>query len=73
MSIDFKRAASLFVSSEQELAQALGLNVEEVRRYIQAPGSASDDLMERLAALLVERGQGMARVGEMIREDLADE
>lgn len=68
MPLDFRNATDLFVSTEEELAMALGIPVADVRSYRQKPASAPRDVLDKLAAVLVERGRGMARVGEMLRE-----
>ena len=68
MALDFKRAADLFVSTEEELAMALGIPVADVRSYRQKPGTVPDAVLQRLGDVLVERGRGMARVGEMLQE-----
>lgn len=67
MPLDFRTATDLFVSTEEELAMALGIPVADVRSYRQKPGSAPGDVLDRLADVLVERGRGMARVGEMLK------
>jgi hypothetical protein len=68
MPLDFRSAASLFVSTEEELATALGVPVADIRSYRQKPDTAPPELIERLAEVLVERGRGMVRVGEMLGE-----
>jgi hypothetical protein len=68
MPLDFKRATDLFVSTEEELAMALGIEVADVRSYRQKPDSAPDEVVRKLGEVLVERGNGMARVGEMLQE-----
>lgn len=66
MPLDFRTAMDLFVSTEEELALALGIPVADVRSYRQKPGSTPPEVLEKMAAVLVERGRGMARVGEML-------
>jgi hypothetical protein len=66
--LDFRRAADLFLASEQELAMALGIPEEELQRYRERPREAPPAIVARLGAVLVERGRGMARVGEMLQE-----
>ena len=66
MPLDFKRAPDLFVSTEEELAMALDIPVADLRSYRQKPDSAPDEVLEKLGEVLVERGNGMARVGEML-------
>lgn len=68
MGLDFRRATDLFLGSEVELALALGLSAEELKRYRSAPGRVPEDLLRRLGVVLVERGRGMMRVGELLRE-----
>jgi hypothetical protein len=69
MPLDFRNATDLFVSTEEELAMALGIPVADVRSYRQKPSSAPPEVVAKLAAVLVERGRGMARVGEMLADD----
>jgi hypothetical protein len=68
MPLDFKRATDLFVSTEEELAMALGIPVADLRSYRQKPQSAPVEILQKLGDVLVERGNGMARVGEMLQE-----
>lgn len=68
MPLDFKRATDLFVSTEEELAMALDIPVADLRSYRQKPESAPGEVLQKLGDVLVERGTGMARVGEMLRE-----
>jgi len=68
MALDFARAADLFIGSEQELAMALGIAVADVRELRANPRRASGELLARLGQVLVERGNGMKRVGEMLQE-----
>ena len=68
MPLDFRRATDLFVSTEEELAMALDIPVADLRSYRQKPDAAPDDVLRKLGEVLVERGQGMARVGEMLQE-----
>ncbi len=68
MSLDFKRASDLFMASESELAMALGVPVGDVRDYRQNPERAPDAVLRKLGQVLVERGNGMRRVGELLRE-----
>lgn len=69
MGLDFARAAALFMGTEQDLARALGVNVADVRSARTNPGHAPRELLEKLGRVLVERGSGMKRVGEMLLED----
>ena len=66
--LDFKRASDLFLGTEAELALALRIDVEEVRRFRRVPAEAPRELLGRLGQVLVERGRGMVRVGEMLQE-----
>lgn len=68
MALDFKRATDLFLASERELAMALRISSDDLGRYRQRPGEAPRELVTRLGDVLIERGRGMARVGEMLRE-----
>lgn len=68
MPLDFRSATDLFVSTEEELAMALGVSVADLRSYRQNPANAPPEVVDRLAAVLVERGRGMARVGEMLQD-----
>lgn len=70
--LDFKRAADLFLGSEAELALALGIEADEVRRFRRVPGEAPRELLVRLGRVLVERGRGMTRVGELLLEQGRD-
>jgi hypothetical protein len=72
MPLDFRRAADLFTASEKELAMALGLEVADLRSYRQNPARAPEELLRRLGDVLVERGRGMVRVGEMLQEEEGD-
>lgn len=69
MALDFARGTDLFCGSEQELAMALNIDVGDLRHYRTNPQRAPKVLMERLGRVLVERGSGMKRVGEMLLED----
>ena len=70
--LDFKRAADLFLGTEAELALALGIGVEEIRRFRRVPEEAPRELLARMGRTLVERGRGMTRVGEMLQEQADD-
>ncbi len=67
--LDFARVAALFMGTEEELARALGVDVGDVRAARANPQHASRALMARAGEVLIERGAGMKRVGEMLRED----
>lgn len=71
--LDFKRCTDLFLGSERELALALGIAPEEVKRLRSRPADAREEHLERLARVLDERGRGMLRVAEMLRENLGDD
>lgn len=68
MPLDFRSATDLFLSTEDELAMALDVPVADVRSYRQKPGSTPPDVLQKLAQVLVERGRGMVRVGELLSE-----
>jgi hypothetical protein len=67
--LDFARAAQLFMGSEDELARALSISVADLRALRTQPQRVSPEILARLGTILVERGTGMARVGEMLLED----
>ncbi len=69
MPLDFARAAALFMGTEEELARALGLPVADLRAARTTPARVRDELLARMGRVLVERGAGMKRVGEMLLED----
>jgi hypothetical protein len=69
MPLDFARAAQLFMGTEAELARALDIPVADLRSIRANPQRASAALLARMGEVLVERGRGMARVGEMLLED----
>jgi len=71
MALDFARSTDLFCGSEKELAMALNIDVGDLRQYRTNPQRAPKALMERMGRVLVERGSGMKRVGEMLIEDNA--
>lgn len=64
--LDFKRASDLFLGSEAELSLALGLDRSDLKRYRENPSNVPVETMARLGRVLIERGRGMVRVGEMI-------
>lgn len=68
MSLDFARAADLFMASEKELAAALGISVADVRELRTNPRRANPQLLEKFARVLIERGKAMQRVGEILAE-----
>jgi plasmid maintenance system antidote protein VapI len=69
MALDFARAADLFMGSEQELSQALGLSIADLRAARTAPRRVTPEMLVKLGRVLQERGAGMKRVGEMLVED----
>jgi len=69
MAIDFTRATDLFLGSEQELSLALGMPVADVRALRQTPERVPPEVLTRLGQVLVERGNGMKRVGELLLEE----
>lgn len=68
MPLDFKRATDLFLGREGELATALGIGTDALEGYRRRPATAPPDLVNRLADVLMERGRGMIRVGELLAE-----
>lgn len=71
MPLDFASATQLFMGSEAELARALGIEAADIRAYRTNPTRVPKQLLHRMGAILVERGRGMIRVGEMLQEDNA--
>jgi hypothetical protein len=69
MPLDYARAVQLFMGTEPELAKALGLSAGDLRMLRSNPQRATEEQLARLAHVLVERGNGMVRVGEMLLED----
>lgn len=67
--LDFRRGANLFMGTERELAMALRTDVDTVRRGLRSPPDVPDELLRRLGAALLERGQAMTRVGEILMQD----
>jgi hypothetical protein len=70
LALDFTSAARLFTGTEEELATALGLAVGDLRAARATPSYVTPELTRKMAAVLIERGKGMARVGEMLLENL---
>jgi len=68
MPLDFSTAAALFTASEAELAAALGLPVGDLRAYRANPTRVPPNVLTKFGNVLVERGKGMQRVGEMLLE-----
>lgn len=73
MALDFAKAAALFMASEQELAMALGIPAGDLRAYRNDPRRAPPAVLHKLAQVLLERGQGMQRVGELLLEEAEDD
>ncbi|MFW6078622.1 MAG: hypothetical protein ACODAE_03315 [Gemmatimonadota bacterium] len=71
--LDFRRASDLFMGSADELARALGIGAERVERYRKRPREVPPELLERLGDVLIERGRGMVRVGEMLVDEAGAE
>lgn len=69
MPLDFASAARLFMGTDDELARALGIQLGDVRALRTTPTAASPELLARLGNVLVERGRGMTRVGELLLQD----
>jgi hypothetical protein len=69
MPLDFARAAQLFMGTEAELAKAMSLSAADLRELRANPQRASAVQLEKLGRVLLERGKGMSRVGEMLLED----
>lgn len=69
MPLDFASAARLFMGTEEELARALGVAIADLRAMRTTPAQATPELVQKLGRILVERGTGMVRVGEMLQED----
>ena len=69
MSLDFARAAELFMASEQELAAALGISIADVRELRTNPKRANPAVEAKLGRVLIERGKAMQRVGELLIAD----
>jgi hypothetical protein len=68
MPLDFKRGTDLFLGRTDELAMALGIEAGALEGYRRDPATVPPDLVNRLAEVLVERGRGMVRVGELLAE-----
>jgi hypothetical protein len=73
MALDFAKAAALFMASEQELALALGLPVGDLRAYRNDPARVPAAVLHKLAQVLLERGKGMQRVGELLLDEAEDD
>ena len=69
MGLDFARGADLFMGSEEELALALGVTVADLRMFRTNPKRANEQLMRKLAAVLIERGEAMKKVGALLQGD----
>lgn len=68
MPLDFKRGTDLFLGRKTELAMALGLDAEALEAYRREPATTPSGLLDQLAQVLIERGRGMIRVGELLAE-----
>lgn len=68
MPLDFKRGTDLFLGRKDELAMALGIEADALEGYRRQPATVPASLMRRLARVLMERGRGMVRVGELLIE-----
>ncbi|MGH7469192.1 MAG: hypothetical protein ACRENP_14645 [Longimicrobiales bacterium] len=68
MALDFTRATDLFMGNENELALALGITVADLRELRTNPRRVSAELLTRLGQVLMERGKGMTRVGELLSD-----
>ena len=66
MGLDFARGAELFMGSEQELALALGVTVADLREFRTNPKRANEQLVTQLAQVLIQRGEAMKRVGNLL-------
>jgi hypothetical protein len=69
MPLDFSSAARLFMGSEEELAKALQISIADLRSHRTNPARVPKALLSQLGSVLVERGSGMVRVGQMLQED----
>jgi hypothetical protein len=69
MPLDYAKAMQLFMGTEEELARSTGQSVADVRSLRANPHRATADQLERIGRVLIERGNGMRRVGEMLVED----
>jgi hypothetical protein len=72
MPLDFKRATDLFLGREEELAQALRVDLATLRHHRSEPRSTPASLLHALATTLEDRGRAMVRVAEMVREQAVD-
>jgi hypothetical protein len=73
MPLDFKSATDLFMGREEELAMALRIDPDAVRRHRSQPAAVPSALLHSLADVLEERGNAMVRVAEMLREEAGAE
>lgn len=73
MPLDFASASRLFMGTDEELARALGIQLGDVRALRTSPGEAAPELLLRLGQVLVDRGRGMARVGELLLQETVPE
>lgn len=73
MGLDFAKATALFMASERELAMALGIPVGDLRAYRNDPTRVPPAVLHKLAEVLLERGRGMQRVGELLLDEVDDD
>jgi hypothetical protein len=73
MPLDFKRATDLFMGRDEELARALRIDPEVLRRHRAQPVGVPAALLHALSDVLEERGRAMVRVAEMLREEAGGE
>jgi hypothetical protein len=69
MPLDFASATRLFMGTEDELARALEIDVADLRSMRTTPAQATPQVLQRMGSVLLERGRGMVRVGEMLQEE----
>jgi hypothetical protein len=73
MPLDFKRGTDLFMGRDEELAKALRIEPDALRRHRSRPNAVPAPLLHALADVLDERGRAMVRVAEMLREEAGGE
>jgi hypothetical protein len=73
MPLDFRRATDLFMGRDEELARALRIDAEVLRRHRAQPAGVPAALLHALSDVLEERGRAMVRVAEMLREEAGGE
>jgi hypothetical protein len=72
MPLDFASGTRLFMGTEEELAHALGIDVADLRSMRTNPAQATPAMLRRLGTVLMERGRGMLRVGELLHDEPGD-